>query len=115
MLFRNRIMNSQRIPLTLVAFSFLVPPLFAQEPKDKELQAKTKEIAGVAEFLRSVPKHFATLQAVDPAKRRVRLLIEGDKLAKSWELMPDAEIKVAGWWGRLEQFTPGDRVWVWLQ
>src|SRR6266853_3463591 len=29
--------------------------------------------------------------------------------------MTDAELKVAGWWGRLEQFTPGDRVWVWLQ
>src|SRR5579864_1778338 len=98
MLFRNRIMNSQRIPLTLVAFSFLVPPLFAQEPKDKELQAKTKEIAGVAEFLRSVPKHFATLQAADAAKRRVTLLVEGDKFAKAWDLTPDAEIKFMGWW-----------------
>ncbi len=92
----------------------LIPSIvIADDPKP--IEAKVKEIAGVAEFLRSVPKHFAILQAVDPAKRRVRLLIEGDKLAKSWELMPDAEIKVAGWWGRLEQFTIGDRVWVWLQ
>src|SRR5208283_145455 len=32
-----------------------------------------------------------------------------------WPLTPDAEVKVAGWWGRLEQFRSGDRVWVWLQ
>ena len=24
-------------------------------------------------------------------------------------------MKVGGWWGRLEQFQPGDRVWVWLK
>ena len=24
-------------------------------------------------------------------------------------------MKVNGWWGRLEQFKPGDRVWVWLK
>src|SRR5262249_50512105 len=24
------------------------------------------------------------------------------------------EIKIAGWWGRLDQFHLGDRVWVWL-
>jgi hypothetical protein len=108
-------MKSDRLPLALVAFVFAlhVP---AQEPKDKEkeLQAKTKEIAGVAEFLRSVPKHFATLQAVDAAKRRVTLLVEGDKFAKAWDLTPDAEIKCMGWWGRLDQFTAGDRVWCWF-
>jgi hypothetical protein len=88
--------------------------LAAQEPKEKDLQAKTKEIAGVAEFLRSVPKHFATLQAVDAAKHRVTLLVEGDKFAKAWDLTPDAEIKFMGWWGRLDQFTKGDRVWCWF-
>jgi hypothetical protein len=61
-----------------------------------------------------VPKHFATLQAVDAAKRRVTLLVEGDKFAKAWDLTPDAEIKFMGWWGRLDQFTVGDRVWCWF-
>ena len=100
------------LPLFLIAVA--VAPANADEPA-KPVEAKVKEIAGVAEFLRSVPKHFATLQAVDSASRRVRLLIEGDKLAKTWELMADAEIKVSGWWGRLDQFTVGDRVWVWFQ
>lgn len=87
--------------------------LNADEPK--KIEAKVKEIAGVAEFLRGVPKHFAELKAVDPVKRRVTLLIEGDKIAKTWTLMADAEVKYHGWWGRLEQFKLGDRVWVWFQ
>jgi hypothetical protein len=75
---------------------------------------KIKEVAGTAEYLRSVPKYFATLQEVDAAGRRVTLLVEGEKQPKSWTLTPDAEVKVLGWWGRLDQLTVGDRVWVWL-
>jgi hypothetical protein len=41
--------------------------------------------------------------------------MEGETLPRVWPLTPDAEVKVAGWWGRLEQLQPGDRVWVWLQ
>jgi hypothetical protein len=55
------------------------------------------------------------LQAVDPKKGTVTLLIEGEKEEKTWPLEPDAEIKVNGWWGRLEQFRPGDRVWAWFK
>jgi hypothetical protein len=32
-----------------------------------------------------------------------------------WPVEPDTEVKVTGWWGRLEQLKPGDRVWVWLK
>src|SRR5262245_5483581 len=85
------------------------------DPQAKPLNDKVKEIAGTAEFLRNVPKHFATLKAVDPARRRVTLLIEGETLPKIWPVIPDAELKVAGWWGRLDQFTTGDRVWVWFK
>jgi hypothetical protein len=62
-----------------------------------------------------VPKHFATLKAVDPAGHRVTLLLDGETLPKVWPLVPDAEVKVAGWWGRLDQFQVGDRVWVWFK
>jgi hypothetical protein len=81
----------------------------------KKAAENAKEVAGTAEFLRGVPKHFATLKAVDGPGRRVTLLVEGDKIAKSWPVIGDAEIKVAGWWGRLEQFTLGDRIWVWFK
>src|SRR5438132_5820861 len=82
---------------------------------DKKINDKIKEVAGTAEFLRSLPKRFATLRAVDAARRSVTLLIEGESLAKVWPLTVDAEVKCAGWWGRLEQLTPGDRVWVWFK
>jgi hypothetical protein len=84
-------------------------------PEPKKLNDKVKEIAGTAEFLRSVPKHFATLQAVDVPGRRVTLQFEGEAKPKVWALVPDAEVKVMGWWGRLDQFQVGDRVWVWLK
>lgn len=74
-----------------------------------------KEIAGAAEFLRLLPKPFATLQAVDARARTVTLLMDGEKVAKVWPVEPDAEIKVMGWWGRLGQLKVGDRVWVWLK
>ncbi len=103
--------------LALLAACLLAAPPRAAEPeKDKKgVNDKIKEVAGTAEFLRSVPKHFATLKAVDVPGRRITLLIEGERLAKVWPLAPDAELKVFGWWGRLDQFAAGDRVWVWFQ
>ena len=91
------------------------PSARAAEPATKPLNDKVKEIAGTAEFLRRVPKHFATLKAVDPARGCVTFLIEGESLPKVWPLVPDAEVKIAGWWGRLDQLVVGDRVWVWFK
>jgi hypothetical protein len=74
-----------------------------------------KEVAGTAEFLRVLPKPFAILKDVDARNRTVTLLLDGEKATKVWPVEPDAEVKVHGWWGRLEQFHVGDRVWVWLK
>lgn len=71
--------------------------------------------AGSAEVLKFLPKSFGTLKAFDAKARTVTLLLDSEKVAKVWPLEPDAEVKVAGFWGRLEQFTPGQRVWVWLK
>ncbi|MEX0676764.1 MAG: hypothetical protein WD063_06785 [Pirellulales bacterium] len=101
--------------VVLVAWLAIANAAQAQDKNDQALLEKTKTIAGTAEFLRAVPKHFARLVAVDPAKRQVTLLVEGERLAKVWTVVPDAELKVSGWWGRLEQFTPGDRVWAWFK
>jgi len=81
----------------------------------KKAADNIKEVSGTAEFLRSLPKRFAFLQNVNPASHQVTLLIEGESLSKTWPLADDAEIKFHGWWGRLDQFTPGDRVWVWFR
>jgi hypothetical protein len=74
-----------------------------------------KQVAGSAEFLRLLPKPFGVIKSVDPKANTVTLLLDGEKVSKVWPVEPDAEIKVAGWWGRLEQFNAGQRVWVWLK
>jgi hypothetical protein len=77
-------------------------------------QEKEKPPAGKAEMLRHVPKKFASLVSADAEKLQVTLHVEGEEAPKTWPINPDAEIKVHGWWGRLNQFWPGDRVWVWF-
>src|SRR5439155_21003239 len=84
-------------------------------PAASDPNKKIKEIAGTAEFLRLLPKPFATLKALDAKARTVTLLFEGEKVAKVWPVEPDAELLVSGWWGRLEQLQPGARVWTWLK
>lgn len=97
---------------TLPLLFALALPLASAEPPPAA--GKTPSVASNDEFLRHVPKHFATLQAVDATARRVTLLLDGEIEPKVWSLAPDAEIKLHGWWGRLDQFTVGDRVWAWF-
>lgn len=82
-------------------------------PKEETTKARIKEVAGTAEFLRELPKHFARLVAVDKQAGQVTLQHEGEDQEKTWKLADDAEIKIHGFWGRLEDLTPGDRVWAW--
>ena len=92
--------------------------IYAQKKEDAkkaDVKDAIKEIAGSAEFLRAVPKKFATLQAVDLSNRSVMLQIDGEKSTTTWKLTPDAEIKVRGWWGRLAHLEPERRVWAWFK
>lgn len=95
------------------AFSLLVLPA-APVAADEPVSHKHAMIAGKAEILRAVPKRFASLTGVDAKARRVTLLLEGETLSKVWQLDPDAEIKVHGWWGRLDHLKLPSRVWVWF-
>jgi len=85
------------------------------EASSAHASKRVKEVAGTAEFLRILPKPWATIDAVDPQQHTVRLLLNGEKTAKVWPVEPDAELKVGGWWGRLGQFQPKQRVWAWLK
>src|SRR5947209_1330710 len=60
-----------------------------KRPDPKKADKAIREVAGSAEYLRSVPKKFATLQAVDAARRRVTLLADGEKKAREWPLTDD--------------------------
>lgn len=87
----------------------------AAPPATRDAGKTIREVAGSAEFLRSVPKKFATVVTRDASRHVVTLRFEGEKEAREWPLLPDAEIKIAGWWGRLDQIKPGTRVWAWLK
>ena len=87
----------------------------ADPPTPAEANKTVKEVAGTAEFLRLLPKPFAIVKSVDAKARTITLLLDGENEAKTWPLEPDAEVKAGGWWGRLDQFKAGDRVWVWLK
>ncbi|MBY0460606.1 MAG: DUF3179 domain-containing protein, partial [Gemmataceae bacterium] len=87
----------------------------AEDKKKPDPEDALADAAGSAEILRGLPKPFATLKSFDPKAGTVTLLLDGEKVAKVWPLEPDAEVKVNGFWGRLEQFKPGQRVWVWLK
>ena len=89
--------------------------IYANPKSATETNKKVKALAGTAEFLRLLPKPFATVKGIDTKSRTVTLLIDGEKEEKTWPIEPDAELKVGGWWGRLEQFKTGDRVWAWLK
>jgi hypothetical protein len=95
----------------------LPAPLCAQPDEKKKADGKDalKEIAGSAEFLRAVPKKFATVKGVKIDRHSVILHVDGDKEGSEWPLTPDAEIKIRGWWGRLAQLEPERRVWAWFK
>jgi hypothetical protein len=106
--------------LLLVVCNFCVwlpQPHFAygdEAHKAHQKEKKKRTVAGKADVLRHVPKKFAKLLEVDVGRRQVRLQMEGEESPKTWPVNDDAELKIAGWWGRLEQFNQGDRVWVWF-
>jgi hypothetical protein len=83
---------------------------------DKPKQGRPEAMAaGTAEMLRYIPKHFALLKGVDPARRQVTLILEGETEPKAWPVAGPAEFKVHAFWARLEDFRPGERVWVWFE
>ncbi len=65
-------------------------------PTPAEANKMVKEVAGTAEFLRLLPKPFATVTGTDVKARTVTLLLDGETAAKTWPLEPDAEVKVGG-------------------
>ncbi len=84
-------------------------------PESKIHAAPKKiEIAGKADVLRHVPKKFGKLVNIDVANHRVEFRQDGEKQTRTWNILPDAELKVHGSWGRLSQFSIDDRVWVWF-
>ena len=58
-------------------------------------------------------RHFAILKGIDLENQQITLQVEGESAPTVRALEPGAEVWCSGWWGRLDQFLVGDRVWVW--
>ena len=58
-------------------------------------------------------RHFAILKAIDVENQQVTFQVEGESAPTVRKLESGAEVWCSGWWGRLDQFVVGDRVWVW--
>jgi hypothetical protein len=113
---------SHRLALTVLFSTLWYGPAFAAAPpavtsseRDRKVDRTIREVAGSAEYLRSVPKRFGQVKGIDLSRRQITLLFEGEKSPRDWPLIDDAEIKIDGWWGRLDQLTAGERVWVWMK
>jgi hypothetical protein len=87
----------------------------AARPDVKPMKEKNPEPPGAMGNLDVTARRFALLKDVDARRQRVTLLLEGETEPRVWGLRPGAEVWHAGWWGRLDQFTVGDRVWVWFE
>ncbi len=104
-------MKSPRLMMALLPFLLAGEGVAAEDSaqeKEKILREKTR-------LLRKSPKRFATFRGADPSRGEVELLTEGEKDSRVWKLDPEAEIKIEGFWGRLEDLRAGDRVWAWLR
>jgi hypothetical protein len=109
---RHHIVIVSLLVLATSALQAVAPPA---RRSDRKAEKAIREVAGTAEFLRSLPKKFGTLVRVDTARHRVTVRFDGDKRDSEWALNEDAEIKVDGWWGQLDQLVVGERVWAWLK
>lgn len=99
------------LSLTVVAL-LLVSPAHAQRPKE---DPKERLLKNRTRLLRRSPKHFAMLRAVRAEPREIEVKLEKSGEVRKLRLEPDAEVRVSGWWGRLEHLRVGNRVWVWLR
>ena len=66
-----------------------------------------------ATLLKRALKPHAAFRGVDAGK--ITLRVEGETEDRAWPLDADAEIRVKGYWGAVEDLVPGERVWVWAR
>jgi hypothetical protein len=85
------------------------------EPDYKPIVGQKLETAGPLGNLEVEARSFAILKSADPDRQVVSLLLEGETESREWPVIPSAEVWYGGWWGRLDQFAAGDRVWTWFK
>ena len=90
-------------------------PLLLLAAAAQDAQETEKIIKGRATLLRTALKPHAAFLGFDAARGELRLRAENDAQEKTWPVDPDAEVRVQGGWGGLEDLAKGDRVWAWIR
>lgn len=94
--------------MLLVFATVLSMGLVGQDsPKPDALQT------GRATMLRSALKYHAAFLGAEAG--RITLRPDGSADAQSWPVDPDAEIRIQGHWGGLEDLDRGGTIWVWTR
>jgi hypothetical protein len=99
---------------TTLFLALLLPASTGGASDYKSLTDPRHEVARPHGNLDVRARRFGILRGMDVQRQRVALLLDGETEPREWPLRAGAEVWYAGWWGRLDQFTIGDRVWVWF-
>ena len=91
------------------------PDKDSAKPDYKPLNPESPALAGPFGNLDVTSRRFGILKATDPKRQRITLVLDGETEIREWPVRPGAEVWCFGLWGRLDQFTVGDRVWVWFE
>ena len=91
-----------------------VAPAGQSTERSSEPDSPPEQVQGTPRLIHKIPKRFASVRHVDVERRAVGLLVEGEEEPATWEVLPDAEIRIGAWWGRLDQLQVEDRVWLWF-
>lgn len=81
--------------------------------QDKKPSEQEKILKGKTSLLGASRKDFGAFLGADASKGVVTVRLERDGKEQSLRLEPDAEIRIRGSWGRVEDLPKGDRVWIW--
>jgi hypothetical protein len=110
-------MDSVQVKWFAWAAEYPETSIYGKDPPKQDFKPLTpkRPDAGPHGNLDVKSRRFGILKATDPRHQRITLLLDGETEPKAWPLGPGAEVWHAGWWGRLDQFTVGDRVWVWFE
>ena len=87
--------------------------MIVSSPQDEKPSEAEKILKKKTSLLRASKKDFAAFLGADASKGVVTLRLESDGKERPLNLNPDAEIRIRGSWGRLDDLSQGDRVWIW--
>jgi hypothetical protein len=96
----------------VVAVLWACGSAFFQAPQEPTAD---KILRDRATLVRTAQKPYGSFVGIDAARGELILHMEAASQEKTWLLDADAEVRVRGAWGTLDDLVRGDRLWVWAR